>query len=109
MADNFSFVIVPLDATATKEFQDLIYVAIKENTNEVLEAACIANSPKIYNDQEAKDQIKQKFPDASFEILPGYFWKSELRSFLSTVRCFTIGSKEIFLLPKGDVIDNFDE
>lgn len=106
---NSSFTIVPLDATLTKEFQDFIYVAIEEGTNSLLEAASISKSPKIYNDQAVELQLKQKFPGASVEIIPGYFWKSGLRSFLITVRRVKTGSKEMFLLPNGDTTDNLDE
>ncbi|WP_323209673.1 hypothetical protein [Nodularia spumigena] len=106
---NSNFTIVPLDASATKEFYDIIYVAIKGDTNELLEVASISKSPKIYNDQEIKSQLKQKFPENSVEIIPGYFWKSELRSFLSTVRCFKTGNKEMFLLPNGNTTDDLNE
>jgi hypothetical protein len=104
-----NFTIVPLDATETKEFQDFIYVAIKVETSELLEAASISKTPKIYNDQEVESELRKKFPVASFEIIPGYFWKSELRSFLSTVRRFKTGGKEMFLLPDGDTTDNLDK
>jgi hypothetical protein len=106
---NSSFTIVPLDANSTKEFQDFIYVAIEEGTNNLLEAANISKAPKIYNDQAVGSQLRQKLLGASFEIIPGYFWKSELRSFLSTVRRFKTGNKEMFLLPNGDTSDNLDE
>jgi hypothetical protein len=104
-----SFTIVPLDATATKEFQDFIYVAIEEGTNNLLEVASISKSPKIYNDQAVELQLRQKFPEALFEIIPGYFWKSESRNFLSTVRRFKIGNKEMCLLPDGETSDDLDE
>jgi hypothetical protein len=106
---NSNFTIVPLDATATKEFQDFIYAVIKNNTNELLEAASISKAPKIYNDQEVPLKLKQNFPEASFEIIPGYFWQSELRSFLTTARRFKIGNKEMFLLPNGSTTDDLNE
>jgi hypothetical protein len=106
---NSNFIVVPLDGTATKEFNNFIYVAIKESTNELLEVASISKAPKIYNDQEVRSQLKQKFPEASFEIRPGYFWKSELRSFLSTARRFKTGNKEMFILPNGSTTDDLNE
>jgi hypothetical protein len=106
---NLNFTIVPLDARSTQEFHDFIYVVITENTNELLEVASISKAPKIYNDQEVRSQLKQKFPEASFEIIPGYFWQSELRSFLSTVRRFKTDNKEMFLLPNGSTTDDLNE
>ncbi|WP_019505763.1 hypothetical protein [Pleurocapsa sp. PCC 7319] len=106
---NSNFTIVPIDARATKEFHDFIYVAIKEDTNELLEVASISKAPKIYNDQEVQLELKQKFSGASFEIRLGYFWKSELRSFLSTARRFKTGNKEMFILPNGSITDDLNE
>lgn len=103
---NSNFTIVPLDATSTQEFHDFIYVVITENTNKLLEVSSISKAPKIYNDREMQSKLKQNFPEASFEIIPGYFWKSELRSFLSTVRCYKNGNKELFLLPNGNITDD---
>lgn len=101
-----NFIIVPLDATATKEFQDFIYVAIKVETNELLEAVSISKAPRIYNDQEMESKLQEKFPRTSCEIMPKYFWKSTFRSFLTTARCSKIDGKEHFLLPNGTIISS---
>jgi hypothetical protein len=104
-----NFTIVPLDATAAQEFQDFIYVAIEEGTNNLLEAATISKTPSICNDKGMKSVLQKKYPGELFEIMSGDFWKSELGGFLSVVRCFKIGNKEMFLLPNGDTTDNLDE
>jgi hypothetical protein len=104
-----NFTIVPLDATATQEFQDFIYVAIEDGTNNLLEAASMSKTPSIYSDKKMSSMLQQKYSGESFEIISGDFWKSELGGFLSIVRCFKIGDKEMFLLPNGDTTDNLDE
>ena len=76
---------------------------LEEGKNNLLEIASVSKAPKIYNDQGAEAQLKQKFPGASFEIIPGYSWKSEFKSFSSTARRFKIDGKEMFLLPNGDI------
>jgi hypothetical protein len=106
---NSNFTIVSVDARATKEFYDFIYVALEDNTNRLLEAASISKTPKIYNEQEALLKLKEKFPETSFEIMSGYFWKSEFRSFLTIVPCFKTGNKDMFLLPDGNTTNNLDE
>jgi|LakMenEpi03Aug12_release.lakeMendotaPanAssembly.Ray.scaffolds.fasta_scaffold444591_2 hypothetical protein len=104
-----NFTIVPLDATATQEFKDFIYVAIEAGTNSLLEAASMSKTPSIYNDKKMESILEEKYPGESFEIISGDFWKSELGGFLSIVRCFKIGNKEMFLLPNRDTTDNLDE
>jgi len=106
-----NFTIVPLDATATQEFQDFIYVAIEEGTNNLLEIAKFTKVLQIDNDQEMESKLREKFPGASFEIIPGYFWKQcfELRSCLSVARRFRLGDKEMFLLPNGNVTELLTE
>ena len=106
-----NFMIVPLDANATEEFQDFIYVAIEEGTNELLEIANFTKVLQIDNDQELESKIQEKFPGESYEIIPGYFWKQcfELRSRLSVARCFRLRDKEMFLLPNGNVTDLLTE
>ncbi|MEA5523452.1 hypothetical protein [Nodularia spumigena] len=42
--------IVLLDATAVKEFYDLVYVAIENNINSLLEISKKSSSPKIIDD-----------------------------------------------------------
>lgn len=103
--------IVLLDATATKEFADLVYVAVENNTNSLLEIAKKSSSPKIIDDSEATQLITSFFPTTSFNILSGYFWKPcvELTSRLSIARKFTINSNEMFLLPNGQVIRHLTE
>jgi len=106
-----NFTIVPLDATSTQEFQDFIYVAIEERTNNLLEIAQFTKVLQIDNDQEMESKLREKYPGASFEIIPGYFWKQcfELRSRLSVARRFRLGDKEMFLLPNGNVTDLLTE
>jgi hypothetical protein len=103
---NLIFTIVTLDANSTEEFQDFVYVAIEEGTNNLLEIASVSKSPKIYNDQEMESALQQKYLGASLKTIPGYFWKLESRSFLSILRRFKIDSKEMFLLPNGETINN---
>ena len=104
-----NFTVVPLDATATQEFQDFIYVAIEEETNSLLEAASMSKTPSIFNDKEMESMLEEKHLGESLEIISGDFWKSELGGFLSIIRCFKIDNKEMFLLPNGDTTDNLDE
>jgi hypothetical protein len=106
-----NFTIVPLDANLTQEFQDFIYVAIEEETNNLLEIANFTKVLQIDDDQEMEAKLQQKFPGASFEIIPGYFWKPcfELRSYLSVARRFRLGDKEMFLLPNGNVTEFLTE
>ncbi|EAW43033.1 C39 family peptidase [Nodularia spumigena CS-584] len=106
-----NFTIVPLDAKATKEFQDFIYVAVEEGTNNLLEIASFSKVLQIDNDQEMETKLQENFPGASFEIIPGYFWKQcfELRSRLSVARQFRLENKEMFLLPNGNVTDLLTE
>jgi hypothetical protein len=102
-----SYKIICLDATATEEFQDQIYVAIEDNTNSLLEIAKVSSSPRIIENAEMHKIITSLFPQASFKIVPGYFWEPciELTSRLSVARKFTIDSKEMFLLPDGHALD----
>jgi hypothetical protein len=106
-----NFTIVPLDATATKEFQDFIYVAIEEGTNNLLEISNFTKVLQIDNDQEMEEKLQQKYPGTPFEIIPGCFWKPcfELRSHLSVARRFRLENKEMFLLPNGNATDLLTE
>jgi hypothetical protein len=106
-----NFTIVPLDAQSTQEFKDFIYVAIEEETNNLLEIANFTKVLQIDNDQEMESKLQEKFPGESFEIIPGYFWKQcfELRSRLSVARRFRLRDKEMFLLPNGNVTDILTE
>lgn len=106
-----NFTIVPLDANSTPEFKDFIYVAIEEGTNNLLEIANFTKVLQIDNDQEMESKLQQKYPGASFEIIPGYFWKQcfELRSRLSVARRFRLRGKEMFLLPNGNVTELLTE
>jgi len=85
-----NFTIVPLDANETEEFKDFIYVAIEEGTNNLLEIANFNKVLQIDDDEEMKSKLQEKYPEVSFEIIPGCFWKPcfELRSHLSIARRF---------------------
>jgi hypothetical protein len=100
-----SFTIIPLDASLTNEFRDLVYVAIEDKTNNLLEVASFANVLQIDNDKEMKFTLEAEFPGQQYDIVPGYFWKPcfELRSFFSVARRFRLEDKEMYLLP-GDII-----
>ena len=105
------FTIVPVDATSTQEFKDLIYVAIEQGTDELLEIATLSNALQLYNDREMKERLQTIFLGATVQIEPGYFWKFcfELRSRLSVVRRFSIDGKEMFLLPNGNVTERLTD
>ena len=109
--ETSNFTIVPLDANETEEFKDFIYVAIEEGTNNLLEIANFNKVLQIDDDEEMKSKLQEKYPGASFEIIPGCFWKPcfELRSRLSVARRFKLGDKEMFLLPDGNVADLLTE
>lgn len=102
-----SYQIIRLDATATEEFHDQIYVAIENNTNSLLEIAKLSSSNRIIGDAEMHKIISSLFPKSSFKIVPGYFWEPcfELTSRLSVARRFTADGKEMFLLPNGRAVD----
>jgi hypothetical protein len=108
---NLIFTIVTLDANSTEEFQDFIYVAIEEGTNNLLEVANFTKALQIDNDQEMALKLQEKYPGASFEIIPGYFWKQcyELRSHLSVARQFRLEGKKMFLLANGNVTELLTE
>jgi hypothetical protein len=106
-----NFRIIPLDATSSKEFQDFVYVAIEQGTDELLEIATLSNTLQVYNDQEMTDRLQTIFPGLTFTIESGYFWKLcfELRSRLSIVRRFLINNKVMFLLPNGNVVEQLSD
>jgi hypothetical protein len=106
--DAPSFTIVPLDASLTNEFGDLVYVAIEHETNNLLEIASFVNVLQIDNDQEMRLTLETMYPGRLFDIIPGYFWKPcfELRSFFSVARRFRLEDKEMYLLPGGVTVDS---
>jgi hypothetical protein len=103
-----NFIILSLDARLNKEFKDFVYVAIEQETNELLEIIALSNAPKIYHNDEAQRQIQTFFPNLKPQIKPEYFWRLcfELRSRLSIVRCFFINDREMFLLPNGNITEH---
>lgn len=102
------YTIIPLDATATPEFKDYIYVAIDKDSKGLLETSIQRNVLQIYSDDEMRTHLEQLFPEKTIEIIEGCFWKPsfELRSRLAVARRFKLDNKEMFLLPNGNVAEN---
>lgn len=106
-----NYTIVPLDASKTIEFQDFVYVAIEEGSNNLLEISTISGALQIYNDQEMKQLLNEIFPRRDIQIQSGYFWKPclQLRSRLAIARMFKIDDKDMFLLPDGTTSESLND
>lgn len=106
-----NYKIVPLDASNTKEFQDFIYVAIEEESNNLLEISTLSSALQIYNDQEMEQRLREYFPGKEIEIQSGYFWKPcfQLRSRLAVARMFKVDDKTMFFLPDGTTSESLDD
>ena len=95
-----------LDAINDRELQSLIYIAVEEGSNRLLEMTDDMQKITFIDDASASDLLRQNFPNANtISVVPGYFWKRsiEIRSRFSFVRRAKVDELEVYILPGGEI------
>lgn len=108
---NEAFWIIPIDATANKNFQNFVYSAIDEGTGRLLEISHMQNYLNIFNDTEVEEIVERAKPGTHLRVEAGYFWTDSYynMSRFNVYRKVSIDGVTFYVTWNGEIVSKLLE